>query len=243
MFRILSLLSLFAVVLGCTAQDDLAANDLKYLDGFLKECKSRQAMYVREIERRANGRYQATLVSIHGDTVLIGEYSDKTCQVPHGRFAYFHENGQVESMGYYNSSRKVGTWKRFKKDGEAKSFIRYPGNVPEEIIRTNNIVVKDMDPELEDVEGLRQDSEPGSLLGPEESTAPAAEQKRYPVLKEGVELEMRTTSPVPAATNNTVERSPSSNGGKQMMKGMEENDRIVGPGTGTSMIRGVPVVW
>lgn len=243
MFRTLSLLSLFAVVLGCAAQDDLAANDLKYLDGFLKECKSRQAMYIREIERRDNGRYQATLISVHGDTVLIGEYSDKTCQVPHGRFAYFHENGQVESMGYYNSSRKVGTWKRFKKDGEAKSFIRYPGKVPEEIIRTNNVVVKDMDPELEDVEGLPQDSEPGSLLGPEESAAPATEQKRYPVLKEGVELEMRTTGTVPTASNVLGDRPKPSIGSKQIMKPIPEEDRIVGPGTGISMVRGVPVIW
>lgn len=163
MLRNIAITILVAVSVPCLAQDDLADNDLKYLDGFLKECKSRQAEYIREIERNSMGRFQATLVSVHGDTVLIGEYADRTCQTPHGRFVYFHENGQVESMGYYNSSRKVGTWKRFNKKGESKSFIKYPGQVPQDLYATS--VKKD---DVEDSDTPTSAEEETAMANPEQ---------------------------------------------------------------------------
>ncbi len=117
-------------------QDDLAENNLgaKYLDSFLKECKKRHAEYIREVEKNAFGRFEATTVSVYGDTVFIGEYSDPDCTTPHGRFAYFHENGQVKSMGYYSSARKVGVWKHYKDDGTARPFVKYNKEVPAELL-------------------------------------------------------------------------------------------------------------
>jgi hypothetical protein len=224
------------------AQDELAENDLKYLDGFLKECKAKQASYVREIERRDNGRYQATLISVHGDTVLIGEYSDKTCQVPHGRFVYFHENGLVESMGYYNSSRKVGTWKRFKKDGASKPFIKYPGQVPDELYESNNASAST---DTLSEEGVAGGSAPTVNTTDQDSNTgeSATEEKRYPVLKEGVELEVQSagmpSKKVVVASNSTQTAAPK----PQLMKEVGSGQAPVGPGTGSSMIRGVPAVW
>ena len=139
MKQLFGILLAFSFTITGVCQDELAENDLgaKYLDSFLKDCKKRHAQYIREVQKNDFGRFEATLVSVYGDTVFIGEYSDPDCTTPHGRFAYFHENGEAKSIGYYSSARKVGLWKHYKDDGTSKPSVKYNKEVPKELLAVN----------------------------------------------------------------------------------------------------------
>lgn len=121
----------------------------EYLDSFLKSCKKRHAQYIRRVDKNGLGRFMATTVSIYGDTVFIGEYSDPNCTTPHGRFAYFHETGEVESRGYYSGGRKVGTWRHFKADGTPKPSVKYAMDVPKDMVAAEKKEIADLKAEEE----------------------------------------------------------------------------------------------
>lgn len=196
MKQLAALVFVFAFGISGFSQDELADNELdaSYLDAFLKECKKRHAEYIRQVEPNGLGRFEATTVSIYGDTVFIGEYSDPDCTTPHGRFAYFHENGKVQSMGYYSSARKVGVWKHYKDDGTPKPFVKYATAVPEEL--------KAKAPVKQEIVDEEQLADPAALAAAEAAmnTAKNAEQQAR-----SVDLDHeRNASAVPPKSNKRL---------------------------------------
>lgn len=41
--------------------------------------------------------------------------------VEHGKFTFYHANGQIESEGFYVFGYKSGVWKRFSENGNVRS--------------------------------------------------------------------------------------------------------------------------
>ena len=251
--RLSLLVFLLLGVLLLPAQDDLVAEDAgaEYLDSFLKSCKKRHAEYIRRIEENGVGRFMATTVSVYGDTVFIGEYSDPSCTTPHGRFAYFHENGKLESKGRYSSGRKVGMWKYWKKDGTPKPSVKYAMAVPEEMIAEEKREIAQAKEEQanEAQENEQQTANAEAIKAAEEAMAAAKEAE-----SEALE-EVASQTQGDGETSETVEQVNYSTGTvgsaakKATPKGQEPNElnRANATPLKTNSVKlphfGLPVVW
>ncbi|HEY0976452.1 MAG TPA: hypothetical protein VGE21_03190 [Flavobacteriales bacterium] len=55
--------------------------------------------------------------SLDGRLKAEGTYADAALMVPHGRFAFYHPDGKLESTGDYVNGNKSGVWQRFDRWG------------------------------------------------------------------------------------------------------------------------------
>lgn len=65
---------------------------------------------------------------INGDIQMEGVFKDADCKFKQGDFRYYFENGNVDSKGSYENSKKSGKWEYFHENGNKKSFGLYKKN-------------------------------------------------------------------------------------------------------------------
>ena len=59
------------------------------------------------------------------------QYSDSDLIILHGTCSYYYQNGQLESSGMFQNGKKIGSWRRYLPDGNAKPDHYYAS--PEEL--------------------------------------------------------------------------------------------------------------
>lgn len=113
--RIFLSIAFFAVsVLRLIAQDE----GRTYLDGALATTAKKTAKFYRISEGRTGELYLGRLYTIDGKLRSEGTFADQALRVEHGRFTFYHTNGQVESRGEYVMGNKSGVWERYDAAGK-----------------------------------------------------------------------------------------------------------------------------
>lgn len=98
-----------------------------YLDAKLEECKKKNAVFFRKIENDGENGWLAMVYFVGGELKMQGHYTDQTLETPHGDFAYYYQNGQIESKGSFENGAKIGVWERFNPNGSPKAERYYSG--------------------------------------------------------------------------------------------------------------------
>ncbi|MFK7757471.1 MAG: hypothetical protein AB8B53_11125 [Flavobacteriales bacterium] len=89
-----------------------------YLDMYLDVTRKGDAHYERYLEQIDEDVFKAEIKDLTGRLKAKGTYKQVEGElIPHGKFVFFHYNGQKESEGIFKMGYKVETWQRFMIDG------------------------------------------------------------------------------------------------------------------------------
>lgn len=111
----LSPLFLLALVLPFGAQAQ--GEERQYLSEVLASTTRKNAAFYRTVVGEQDGLVLARTFSMEGTLKAEGTFTDKSLQVEHGAFTFYHANGKVESKGQYVMGHKSGVWLRFDQWG------------------------------------------------------------------------------------------------------------------------------
>ncbi len=108
----LLLASVFSHV-GVSAQQQ----ERQYLSEVMASTSRKNAAFYRQMEGQQDGLSFARTYTMDGKLKAEGTFTDKSLQVEHGMFTFYHANGKVESKGRYVMGHKSGVWLRFDQWG------------------------------------------------------------------------------------------------------------------------------
>lgn len=111
----LSPLFLLALALPFGAQAQ--GEERQYLSEVLASTTRKNAAFYRTVVGEQDGLVLARTFSMEGTLKAEGTFTDKSLQVEHGAFTFYHANGKVESKGQYVMGHKSGVWLRFDQWG------------------------------------------------------------------------------------------------------------------------------
>lgn len=118
-----ALLNLFAICfcsLNVSAQLE-EARYTTYLDEFFRECKKKDASYVRQLFSINDSLLRADVRGLDGVKKMDGTFIlRQTKLLEHGLFVFYFPGGKVESEGLYEYGYKTGAWRRFEANGTQK---------------------------------------------------------------------------------------------------------------------------
>lgn len=88
------------------------------------------AHYYREIENRQD-TFAVTDYYISGRPQMTGTYLDQQCSIQHGKFVYYHPNGQKSSEGFYDHNNQLSGWQFWNEDGSefVETMPEYYGGI------------------------------------------------------------------------------------------------------------------
>jgi hypothetical protein len=89
----------------------------QYLSEVLTATSRKNAAFYRQLEGEQDGLPLARTYTMEGRMKAEGTFTDKSLQVEHGAFTFYHANGKVESRGRYVMGHKSGIWLRFDQWG------------------------------------------------------------------------------------------------------------------------------
>jgi hypothetical protein len=112
-------LFLFLVILvhssGTFAQEKLwLDNRLNFTDN------KKDANYYLISQKSDSTGYAINIYRLNKTLLMAGNATDPRGVKLNGLVKWYHENGAIESEGRYNNGSKIGTWKRYSKDGSAR---------------------------------------------------------------------------------------------------------------------------
>lgn len=107
------LLLALALPFGAQAQGE----ERQYLSEVLASTTRKNAAFYRTVVGEQDGLVLARTFSMEGTLKAEGTFTDKSLQVEHGAFTFYHANGKVESKGQYVMGHKSGVWLRFDQWG------------------------------------------------------------------------------------------------------------------------------
>lgn len=96
-----------------------------YVNAQLEHVSPDEASFRRQAVLQEDGYYHVHIRFLDGQTRMIGTYMDEALTIEDGKFEYYFFGGKPESVGYYSTGEKVGTWKRWNWKGEALPSRRY----------------------------------------------------------------------------------------------------------------------
>lgn len=113
-------LLLFILFLSVTANatDTLT---IYYDQDWEKTRKKSEAFFYRKTYKKEKKKWVASDFFINGQLQMEGQFTSKKGKVRTGKFTYYHENGQIESVGFYKDDYKNGEWLSFYEDGKKES--------------------------------------------------------------------------------------------------------------------------
>lgn len=111
----------FALSLVCLAGNGLTEGSEIYMNDHMEVINSKkEATYICQIVEQSDEGYHVKAFFLTGELKMEGWFKDEELQNPHGSFAYFHQNGQIESQGEFVDGSKFGLWERYDFEGNAK---------------------------------------------------------------------------------------------------------------------------
>ena len=113
----LYLFPLFLVALTLPFGAQAQAEERQYLSEVLAFTTRKNAAFYRTVVCEQDGLVLARTFSMEGTLKAEGTFIDKSLQVEHGAFTFYHANGKVESKGQYVMGHKSGVWLRFDQWG------------------------------------------------------------------------------------------------------------------------------
>jgi antitoxin component YwqK of YwqJK toxin-antitoxin module len=118
------LLLLFALIYmpGVHAQSDTI---YKYYNYNWKETEPRLATYYTVGYPSDSLWVRLDFYASNDRLQMKGRTRKKDLEEKVGPFTYFHENGNVQSMGVYHNDKKTGIWKSYSKDGKLLDSLYY----------------------------------------------------------------------------------------------------------------------
>ncbi|MEZ4756242.1 MAG: energy transducer TonB [Flavobacteriales bacterium] len=113
----LYLFPLFLVALTLPFGAQAQSEERQYLSEVLASTTRKNAAFYRTVVSEQDGLVLARTFSMEGTLKAEGTFTDKSLQVEHGAFTFYHANGKVESKGQYVMGHKSGVWLRFDQWG------------------------------------------------------------------------------------------------------------------------------
>jgi hypothetical protein len=108
---------LLPLVLAVPDQALAQADERHYLSEVLASTTRKNAAYYRTVVGEQEGLVLARTFTMDGKLKAEGTFTDRSLQVEHGAFTFYHPNGKVESKGQYVMGHKSGVWLRFDQWG------------------------------------------------------------------------------------------------------------------------------
>jgi TonB family protein len=91
---------------------------MTYFDNERNEVKApKTAMYYREVFERNDTTFAKDFF-ISGALQMTGSFLDKRCEIKHGPFFYYNEQGIKTAGGLYNKGLKEGEWNYWTESGD-----------------------------------------------------------------------------------------------------------------------------
>lgn len=115
--KYLHLSPLFLLALALPFGAQAQAEERQYLSEVLASTTRKNAAFYRTVVGEQDGLVLARTFSMEGTLKAEGTFIDKSLQVEHGAFTFYHANGKVESKGQYVMGHKSGVWLRFDQWG------------------------------------------------------------------------------------------------------------------------------
>jgi hypothetical protein len=92
-----------------------------WLDTHLKFTDNKKdANYYLISQESDSSGYSINIYRLNKTLLMAGNAADPSGIRLNGLVKWYHENGSIESEGYYNDGSKTGVWKRFNKDGSVR---------------------------------------------------------------------------------------------------------------------------
>ncbi len=99
---------------GSTAQKNKSSNTSFYLyDADWKPSSQDKAQILGCLEKLSDTAWQWKYYNYYGPLISVETYKDKEGNLPHGYFAWFDNNGFIDSSGETFEGKKHGTWLYF----------------------------------------------------------------------------------------------------------------------------------
>lgn len=102
----------------------------KFLDYTDKETDVSNARYYVNIEKTGSGWQRKNYFIRERKLQMAGVYEDSSCQVPLGKFSYFHSNGLLKSSGDFIEGKKEGLWISYYNNGMTSDSTVYKKGNP-----------------------------------------------------------------------------------------------------------------
>lgn len=113
-----------------------------WLDATLNSTSSKQyARYYQIIQQSDSSVYIMKYYRLNNTLLMKGDAIDDGGIKLHGFSQWYHENGLIESEGFYKNGAKVGIWKRYSNNGVSKSDKMYSSVNMENIIFNSALVM------------------------------------------------------------------------------------------------------
>lgn len=114
MKKITILLSIFFIYTTVFAQKGKSGNISYYVfDAAWKPCNTDDAVYFAILEKLNDTAWQWKNYLFSGPLLSVETYKDEDGTIPHGYFAWFDSNGNIDSSGETFGGRKHGSWYYF----------------------------------------------------------------------------------------------------------------------------------
>ncbi|GAA4727858.1 energy transducer TonB [Flavisolibacter ginsenosidimutans] len=89
----------------------------KYFDYLWKPCAPENARYYTAIQKKDSLWTRVDYYIREKYSQMTGSYLDEENKIPHGKFAYYHPNKQLEGTGEYRNGKREGLWLWFHENG------------------------------------------------------------------------------------------------------------------------------
>ena len=106
-----SLLLAIIFILSVQTMKGQQVNDVyKYFDAAWKPVKEKKAVYLLRIRFTKDSCWQFSYYNIFGPLIRIEPYQDQKATMRHGLFAWYNEDGRLDSSGYYDHGMQDKDW-------------------------------------------------------------------------------------------------------------------------------------
>lgn len=106
-------LLIFVILLAATnlhAQRSRKNVTFYVFDENWKGCKPEEAKYLASQQKLGDTAYEWRYYQFNGPLLSVETYKDKEASIPHGSFAYYGTDGQMDSSGYTFNGKKNDWW-------------------------------------------------------------------------------------------------------------------------------------
>ena len=113
----------------------LEGQDKIWLDASLNIIDSKKdASYYQIIQKIDSSVYSINYFRLNNILLMKGNALDAEGKRLNGWSEWYHENGLIESKGFYDNGAKIGVWKRYKPNGEPKPYKVYSNITMDNIV-------------------------------------------------------------------------------------------------------------
>ena len=104
----------------------LNGQDEIWLDSRLNPTDDKKtANYYLISEKISDSDFSIVIYRMNQTLLMKGNSTDSYGTKLYGLGKWYHENGNIESEGYYEEGSKIGSWKRFDKEGNSRGDRLY----------------------------------------------------------------------------------------------------------------------